>query len=118
MWNTHQWKSPSDKVTFQYFGFSLSLPFHTYSFVYHWRHINVAVDNIVKWNTAISLSLSLSLQDGLCSVELDLHTCEKKNMKDVIPSFIYPTECTSRLFWENVKTYIKIYFKLLLHVSV
>ena len=37
---------------------------------------------------------------------------------DIITSFIYPTECTTRLFWKNVKTYIKIYIKMLLHVSV
>ena len=27
-------------------------------------------------------------------------------------SFVYPTECTTRLFYKNVKTYIKIYIKM------
>ena len=36
----------------------------------------------------------------------------------IIKSFIYPTKCTTRLFHWNVKTYIKIYIKVLLHVSV
>ena len=28
---------------------------------------------------------------------------------DIITSFISPTECTTRFFYKNVKTYIKIY---------
>jgi len=35
-----------------------------------------------------------------------------------VASFIYPTECTTRLFYEIIKTYIKLYIKMLLHVSV
>ena len=37
---------------------------------------------------------------------------------DIIKSVIYPTECTNRFSWKNVKTYITIYIKMLLHVSV
>jgi len=35
---------------------------------------------------------------------------------DIIKFFIYPTECTTRLFY--IKAYIKIYIKMILHVSV
>jgi len=41
--------------------------------------------------------------------------CElHKRNSVVIKSFIYPTECTTRVFYKNVKTYIKMF----LHVSV
>ena len=35
-----------------------------------------------------------------------------------IASFICPTECTTRLLQKIVKTYITIYIKMILHVSV
>jgi len=37
---------------------------------------------------------------------------------DIVKFFIYPTECTTRMFYKNVKAYIKMYIKMLLHISV
>jgi hypothetical protein len=36
------------------------------------------------------------------------------NTSGTIESFIYPTECTTRMFYKNVKTYLNIYIKTLL----
>jgi len=56
-------KSPCEQFFFRYFGFPVSVPFHTYLFDYQWRHINLPIESFVKWNTALSARRTL-----LCGV--------------------------------------------------
>jgi hypothetical protein len=41
----------------------------------------------------------------------DRRNCSLLNCADYIKSFIYQADCRIKLFWKNVKTYVKIYVK-------